>query len=411
MKNPSLNRALIEQIFDAASIRRWNDQINPMEFTELDKQAHKMIIAWVLSRCEEDRGRNPVDWKLLVEGSLFELLHRIILTDIKPPVFHRMMAENGVQLNEWVLQALEPTVGQIRGGFAQRMKRYFSDRSYARHERRILKAAHYLATQWEFNILYKLCPFIRGIEQIKQEIEDQIEDHIDLIGVQKISMGRKTCGFVELCGQLRFQKRWSQSPRIPATSVLGHMYMVAALTYLALCETDACNARIVNSFFGALFHDLPEALTRDITSPVKNAVSGLADTIKKYENLQMEEKIQPLLPPHWYSDLSYYTGNEFENRVVVNGQVRLGLAYEELNGRWNDGNYFPVDGQIISACDKLAALIEAAESIHNGVTSKHLEEGLDRLWGLYKDKVIGPLDFSEIYYQFKSLVPRQRDML
>ena len=68
---------------------------------------------------------------------------------------------------------------------------------------------------------------IRGIEQIKQEIEDQLEDHINLIGVQKISLKRKTYGFIDLCGQLRFQKRWSQSPRIPATSVLGHMLMVA----------------------------------------------------------------------------------------------------------------------------------------------------------------------------------------
>ncbi len=404
MKNTSLNKDLIEKIFDAASIRRWNDQINPMEFTELDKQAHKMIIAWVLAKCEEDRGRDKVNWKQLVEGSMFELLHRIILTDIKPPVFHRMMAENGAQLSEWVMAELEPTVGQVRGGFYSRMRRYFSESDYSRKEKRILKAAHYLATQWEFNILYKLCPFIRGIDQIKQEIENQLEDHIDLLGVQKISLGRKTCGFVEICGQLRFQKRWSQSPRIPATSVLGHMYMVAVLTYLALCETPACDARKVNSFFGALFHDLPEALTRDITSPVKNAVSGLADTIKRYENLQMEEKIEPLLPVRWYKELSYYTADEFENRVMLDGKPRINLSYDALNDQWNAEEFFPVEGEIISACDKLAALIEAAESIHNGVTSKHLKEGLERLWNLYCDKQIGPLDFSEIYYQFRSLV-------
>lgn len=406
MKNSSLNQALIEQIFDAASIRRWNDQINPMDFTELDKQAHKMVIAWVLTRCEEDCGRKEVNWKRLVEGSVFELLHRIILTDIKPPVFHRMMAENGRRLNEWVVEALRPTIGLVKGGFAERMERYFSDADYSRHEKRILKAAHYLATQWEFNILYKLCPFIRGIEQIRQEIEDQIEDHIDLIGVQKIALGRKTFGFVDLCGQLRFQKRWSQSPRIPATSVLGHEYMVAVLTYLALCETNACDQRIVNSFSGALFHDLPEALTRDITSPVKNAVAGLADTIKEYENMQMEEKIQPLVPVHWYSDLRYYTADEFENRIMRDGQPVTGLSFDELSAKWNDGVYCPVDGEIISGCDKLAALIEAAESIHNGVTSKHLKEGLERLWHLYEHRTVGPVDFSEVFYQFKSLVER-----
>ena len=404
MQNPSLKKDLIELVFDAASIRRWNDQINPMDFTELDKQAHKMIIAWVLAKCEEDNGNYSINWKRLIEGSLFELLRRILLTDIKPPVFHRMMADNGPQLNQWVLKALAPYIEGIKGGFAERMATYLTDGTTSHHERRVLKAAHYLATQWEFDILYRLCPFIRGIEQIKQEIEDQIEDHIDLIGVQKIALRRKTYGFIDLCGQLRFQKRWSQSPRIPATSVLGHMYMVAILAYLCLCETNACEQRVVNGFEGALFHDLPEALTRDITSPVKNAVEGLADTIKKYEQLQMEEKLQPLVPVSWYHSLCYFTENEFENRVIVDGKPLCGIPYEELDTKYNDARYVPVDGEIISGCDKLAAFIEAAESIHNGVTSKHLSEGVTRLWDLYHTTTVGPINFAAVFEQFHRLI-------
>ena len=79
---------------------------------------------------------------------------------------------------------------QFPGGFRDRMEKHFFDPTYASREKRVLKAAHFLATQWEFNILYKMCPFIKGIEQIRQEIEDQIEDHYDLLGVQKISLGR-----------------------------------------------------------------------------------------------------------------------------------------------------------------------------------------------------------------------------
>jgi putative hydrolase of HD superfamily len=90
----ALNRRLIERLYECASIRRWNDQVRPVEFTELDKQAHKMIIAWVLARFEEDHaGPGSVDWLKLIEGGIFEMLHRILLTDIKPPVFHKMMLE------------------------------------------------------------------------------------------------------------------------------------------------------------------------------------------------------------------------------------------------------------------------------------------------------------------------------
>ncbi|MFA6931864.1 MAG: HD domain-containing protein [Lentisphaeria bacterium] len=395
-----LNQKLIELIYDAASIRRWNDQVNPMDFTELDKQAHKMIIAYVLAKVEEDVSPASVDWLKLLEGGIFEMLHRIILTDIKPPVFHKMMQEKGQELNEWVFTRLENETCSVKGGFRERMKMHFFDRNYAHREKRILKAAHYLATQWEFNILYKMCPFIRGIEQIRQEIEDQIEDHFDLIGVQKLSMGRKTAGFVDLCGQLRFQKRWSQSPRIPATSVLGHMLVVAILSYLSLCQAEVSAFRKKNGFLAALFHDLPEVLTRDITSPVKEAVEGLDSIIKDYEKKQMEEKLLPLLPSSWHKELSYYTENEFANRVLIGEKIILDIPFSEMSGQYDKAEYCPVDGKIIRCCDHLAAFIEASISIKHGITSRYLKEGVERLQNMYQNKTIGDIDFGQTFAAF-----------
>ena len=46
--------ALLLKIYEAAGMQRWNDQIRTLEFTELDKQSHKMIAAYVLGRCQED---------------------------------------------------------------------------------------------------------------------------------------------------------------------------------------------------------------------------------------------------------------------------------------------------------------------------------------------------------------------
>ena len=65
---------------------------------------------------------------------------------------------------------------------------------------------------------------------------------------------------------------------------------------------------------------------------------------------------------------------------------------------------FPVDGEVINACDKLAAFIEAAESIHNGITSKHLTEGIERLGDLFRNCQIGPIDFGAVFAQFRQLV-------
>lgn len=39
-----IRKALILRLFNAAYMQRWNDKIRPMELTELDKQAHKMML-------------------------------------------------------------------------------------------------------------------------------------------------------------------------------------------------------------------------------------------------------------------------------------------------------------------------------------------------------------------------------
>lgn len=397
----SLNKPLIEHLYDSASIRRWNDQVRPMEFTELDKQAHKMVIAYVLAKFEEEGdGRPPIDWLLLIEGGIFEMLHRIILTDIKPPVFYKMMAEKGRELNEYVLAQLADMVNPVKGGFSERFRRHLCEDDYARREKRVLKAAHFLATQWEFNIIYRVCPFVYGIDKIKTEIEDQIEDHYDLFGVQRLVLSRKTSGFVDLCGQLRFQRRWSQSHRIPETSVLGHMLLVAVLTYLAMREQEASDHRVVNDFLAALFHDLPEALTRDITSPVKTAVEGLEDIIKAYEREQVEGRLLPLLPPAWHQQIRYYTEDEFSNRAVVDGKLRTDLTVEQITAQYDEPRFQPVDGEMIRCCDHLAAFIEASLSIQHGITSKHLTEGVERLMDRYETRRVGKVDFGAVFQAF-----------
>ena len=54
-------------------------------------------------------------------------------------------------------------------------------------------------------------------------------------------------------------------------------------------------------------------------------------------------------------------------------------GFAELGGRYNEDVFDPKDGQLIKACDTLAAFIEAYSSIHNGVGSPHLYEAMARM--------------------------------
>lgn len=395
-----ITAGIIDRLFEAASIQRWNDHVRPVRFTELDKQAHKMIIAYVLARSEESDKGASINWEGLIEGGIFELLQRVVLTDIKPPVFHKMMEKKGRELNETVLRSLKADVDGLGENFEIKFMRYLFEKDYSLNEKKILKAAHYLATNWEFRIIYHVSSFIYGIEKTKEALENEIEDHYDLIGVQKISSGRKSFGFIDLCGQLRFQQRWAHSARIPETSVLGHLLIVAILSFLCSLEFQACRKRIYNNFFAGLFHDLPEALTRDIIAPVKRAVTGLDQIIKDYEKIQIEEKLLPLVPPSWHEELKYFIEDEFENKVAVDGAVRKGISWEEINARYNQDEFSPVDGQIIEACDQLAAFREATLSLEQGIGSKHLRRAKKDLYENFRGKTIGGIDFGRIFDYF-----------
>ncbi len=392
---------LIERFYEAASMNRWNDHIRPVELTELDKQAHKMVIAYLIAKFEETDRDIEINWKNLIEGGIFEFLHRTILTDIKPPVFHKMMEEKEDDLNKYVIGQLDMDMNGIGNNFKENFKKYFFDHKYARVEKRILKAAHYMATDWEFKIIYHTSPFIYGIEETKESIENQIEDHYDLIGVQKISLKKKSFGFIDLCGQLRFQERWAHSPRIPKTSVLGHMYIVAIISYLLSLNNNSCQKRLYNNFFTGLFHDLPEVLTKDIISPIKTSVIGLESIIKDYEEDQMKNRLLPLLPVSWRKEMRYFTQNEFKNKIKIDGNIITGISFSELNKLYNKNEFYPLDGEIIKVCDKLTAFIEADISIKHGITSKHLEEGRKNIYEKFKDNNVAGIDFGRLFNYFK----------
>lgn len=395
-----IRKELFELLFEAASIQRWNDHIRPEHFTELDKQAHKMVYAYVLAKIEEADHGAVINWPGLIEGGLFEFLHRIVLTDIKPPVYYRLMAEKGEQLNRWVLDQLKNKISDLKVDLPAMMEEYYYAAGPDKLEKRILKAAHYLATNWEFKIIYRLNEGLYGLEDTRAAIENQIEEHYDLAGVQKLALGKKTSNFLDLVGQLRFQQRWAQSPRVPKTSVMGHMLIVAMMSYLCSVELDASPKRIYNNYFAALFHDLPEVLTRDIVSPVKRSVAGLDEIIKDIEHRQLEERIFPLLPVTWHDELKYFTDNEFKGKITENEQIKE-VSSDQINLHYNEDNYSPLDGEIIKACDQLAAYIETFLSISHGIKSYHLEDANRQLYKLYSNRVIAGINFGQFFSYFK----------
>ena len=389
-----INPKIIEYIFSSASIQRWNDYPRMVDLVELDKQAHKFIIAYFIAKLEDD-----INFTHLIEAGIFEFLRRVVVTDIRPDVFRKALQQKSKEINTWVVGKLKSSIENIENGnFLQKFEEFLNDPNMYKKERFILKAASYLSTKWEFSIVYQTSQFLSDIEEVKKDVDAEIEDYYELIGVRKIALNKKLAKIVDLSGRLRFQKRWAQTPRIPETSVLGHMLTVALFSYFYSLEVKACDKRLQNNFFTALFHDLPEALTRDIITPVKYCVDELSDIIAEYEIEKIQDDILPNIPEILHDEFSYLLGlydgikEEFQDKIYED-KIQI---VEDIS-KYNSNKYNAIDGLALKQCDKLSAFVEASLSISHGIKSKELISGKKEiLKGL---KVVQGIDFKAIATQ------------
>jgi putative hydrolase of HD superfamily len=403
----SVRKSLLQLLFAGSFMKRWNDKHRSMDLVEVDKQAHKMMVAWMLY--ELNCSHLPEAARLalglqIVEGGLFEYLYRLIITDIKPPVFYKIKGNPAhyEQLTAWVFDQLEPRVRELGDAFWRRMRDYLSVPESDAPARRILDAAHLYASGWEYSLIKRDNPWDDELLEIESSFTDGLARFYDLRGVSDLAeglfAGKKTPlgHFGRLLGQLRFQTRWSQTPRIPETSVLGHMFLVAAYGYFFSMAVDACPARRLNNFFAGLFHDMPELLTRDIISPVKQSVAPLGDMIKEYENKELERRVFSVLTTGGYGGLAnrlaYFlgidVGSEFYESIREKSGAAKRVTAEELSSQFNKDCHDPKDGHLLKVCDSLAAFIEAYTALRNGITSDQLQRAVWRLRTQYASTVL-----------------------
>jgi putative hydrolases of HD superfamily len=392
-----IRKALILKVFDAAYMQRWNDKVRPVELVELDKQAHKMVIAFFLGKFEE--ATPGFNWTEIIEGGIFELLQRLVITDLKPPIFYKIKADRAKykRLNEWVYEEIEPIISPLGENFCKRFKAYFQ--GPVDLNKKILNAAHFYATKWEFDILERANPDGYEMAAIKQDLQKKQGLYSGLKGMVRLKEQSRYRDFIDLCGQLRFQARWANLHRIPKTSVIGHSLFVAILSYFFSLEVRACDRRCINNYFTGLFHDLPEVLTRDIISPVKRSVEGLSELIKQYEKEQMEKEVYGLIPKDWHKEVRTFTEREFDSIVTLKGR-RKKLSSDEISERYNSDIYNPRDGALVKAADSLAAFIEAYVAIRNGSYSREFQEAKLAFRDTYGRATIAGINFGEIYADF-----------
>ena len=389
-----VNSQFILKIFEGFSIQRWNDLVRPFEIVEMDKAAEKMIAAYIIGKFEENAGRK-LNWEWMIYSSLFYLLKKISLCDIKSPVqqmIRQRYPDEYQKINGWIFSQYKDIIGdeELLSMFSDYCggKQNLKDDEMVLAER-VLQAAHRFSSLRELQMIEPVNEKER-ITKIKEELLCEVEKYTDLAGMRcLLDRNSRAFLFIMKIEQLRFQTRWNQTPRVPKTSVLGHCFFVAVLSLLLLRDSGVkfCKKRLFNDFFSALFHDLPESVTRDIISPVKQATTELPGIVKQIEDEIVHAELVPLMESFYVDEILYFTSNEFQNRILISeldgGKTSQNVSFEELQENYNSDVYSPVDGKIVRLADHLSALIEAASSIKYGTTSRQLTSGRDNILKMY----------------------------
>jgi len=376
-----------------------------MGLIEMDKHAHKMIIAYCLGKYEEAGGK-VVDWQDIIKKGIFELLRRIVISDIKSPIYREIKKNKEVfaKLNKYIFGELETKIEDET--IKKEIEEYLlTEQDKTLLSNRILDAAHIYASNWEFQIVQYANPQSFQNIKIETELLNDLYAFSDLTGVWKLINNHTIKNFIDLCSQLRFQIRWAQIPRLPQTSVLGHCMLVACISYFFTRDIPGCPKRLYNNFFGGLFHDLPEAVTRDIISPVKASSSELDKLIRSLEKDLAEKEIFPHLEPGWIEEMKYFTQDEFENKIILKKKIKSkNLSIEDLNTKYNANEFSPYDGELIRAADQFSAFLEAWNSCNSGIKSEDLIQAAQKIKEDYRKKSLGNIPINNLYSSFKPLM-------
>ena len=90
----------------------------------------------------------------------------------------------------------------------------------------------------------------------------------------------KIPGYIKAIRNLKYLRRWNRINRSIESNVLSHTYVVTLLTLMFTWMHEKNDDFGIEALQRALFHDVPEALTGDIITPVKDIIKREYPTVK-----------------------------------------------------------------------------------------------------------------------------------
>lgn len=191
-----------------------------------------------------------------------------------------------------------------------------------------------------------------------KELDDDVQRFREVDDFRHSLSNLKKYG--EYIKNMKYLRRWNRLNRSVETSVMSHTFVVAALALVtSRIEVGNSETKLPNDFtyraiLRALFHDVPEAFTGDVITPVKNRITKHAE--KDWREIEMR-RLQPLI-------------------ASAQEKVAADMKKLELLDDTPSGDNIVV-AKLVKECDRLAALLECVFERSAGLTYGEMEHAYD----------------------------------
>ena len=297
MHNNIVNLKIINPIVEAFNrlncLRRWTSIISDDRYNEMAKQALNCIITYLLAVHIEAQGKTII-WERFPKIALYRAFQKVyVYYDIPEHIFDEICSIGNIHKDAFTKVTQEFIEELTNKDFSN-----FLCEGIGTFEMDIYQAATKIATLVE---LMEIAPSIKNVEEYSDklgEIRQSLDRFKNIPGITEFSdIHGKYFKIFSKISSLRNQNRWAVQPYLINCSVLGHLFSTAGFSYFNALEHYSGNEKLATEmFFKDIFHDVPESLTKDFPSPIKNRIPHFREALSIYEDKVLEKYFFDGLP-------------------------------------------------------------------------------------------------------------------
>lgn len=287
-------RATNEMLKRLIRLKRWTDIVSDDSFNEMAKQALNSLICYILA-CFAEAAGELIDWTRFPKYALYRSFEKTYVVFNTPKSKYLEIFQMGNISPAEFEKATKRKIAEI---VDPEFSEYLFE-AVGTTEARIYKASTCIATYIE---LLQLQPRCEGTKFTKKltDVTNEMAKYRDIPGFNDLSNPDgnlfKLLQFLS-DSYLRHHTRWCElGYQIPCT-ILGHLYSTAVWAYIMSLEEHPEDEELATKrYFMGIFHDVAEAWTTDLPSPIKDYIEGLRKACELFEDKVLEDNIYSKVP-------------------------------------------------------------------------------------------------------------------